>query len=138
MAQIELEFPISSIKGKIGKKATNAPILRQKTYRDADGRILATGAKEAYVVANPRDYKKHPLRGQELQNVNAFRQAITIAQQERANPERLAYWTERWKAQLAHPEPDAPIDPHTHTPKIYHRLDSFIIAVLKRNQKQNG
>ena len=134
MAHIELEFPIASMAGKMSKKATNSPVLRQKTYRDADGRVLATGAKEAYVVANPRDYKKHPLKGQELANVNAFRQAISVARQERANPERLAYWTERWKAQLTHPEPDAPLDPRTHCPKIYRRLDSFIISVLKRQQ----
>ena len=135
MAQIEFEFPVSSYAGRVSKKEKGSPVMRQKCYRDANGRVVAKAAKEAYVVTTPRDYKKHPMKGTELANVNLFRQSVLLAKQERDNPERLAYWTERWQAQLERGEFDAPIDSATRQPKIYRRLDIFIQSVIQRQLK---
>lgn len=135
MAKVEFEFPVSNMLGKMSKKEKRGVVIRQKHYRDADGHIVAQGSKESYVVKNPRDYKKTPQTDAELHGVTLFNQASTMAKQERNNPARLEYWTARWKAQLAKGEKDAPKDPATGLPKIYRRLDMFIISAIYRRLK---
>lgn len=138
MAKIEYIDPIASISGRLSKKDKTGTIQRRKHYRDEQGRVIAEGRNESYCVQNPRDYKKHPPRGEELRNITLFQQAARLAKQEREDPVRLAYWTERFNAQLRHGEPDAPLDPHTGRPRIYHRLHIFIQSALLRQLKQQS
>lgn len=135
MAEIKYIDPVASMSGRISKKDKSSTVLRKKHYRDERGRIIAEGRNESYCRA-PRDYKKHPPRGEELRNITLFQQAARLAKQEREDPARLAYWTERFNAQLRHGEPDAPLDPVTRRPRIYHRLHIFIQSALLRSLKQ--
>lgn len=129
MAQVIYSDPIDHLEGQLQKDGT---VHRQKTYRDPNGKILRTGKSEAFIVANPRDFKKKPQTGAELENFNLFRQATQLTMQERSNPERMAYWTARFQAQLEKPEADAPVDKQTGMRKIYCRLDAFIRACIYR------
>ena len=63
MAQIAFNPAIEGIRGAMSKSGL---IARQKIYRDARGRITGYGRQEAYFIANPRDFKRHPMRGKEL------------------------------------------------------------------------
>lgn len=90
------------------------------------------GKPEAFLIANPRDFKKKPQTGAELENFNMISEARQLAIQERTNPERMKYWTERFQAQLEKPEDDAPVDKKTGQRKIYCRLDAFIRACIYR------
>lgn len=135
MAKTLYEYPVESISGRINKNEKRSPVHRRKAFRDEYGNIIGYGVNESYLVTQPRDYKKKPPTGAELANITTFRQAATQAKQELADPERRAYWTTRWHAQLQEGEADAPIDPLTHKPKIYLRLDKFVVSVLYRNIK---
>lgn len=130
MARITYTDPVDHLEGRLTKDGT---IHRQKTYRDDKGRILAVGKKEVYIKENPRDFKKKPQTGAELQNFDLFRQATQLTVAERANPDRMDYWTRRFKAQLETPEQDAPVDKRTGQRKIYCRLDAFIRACIYRD-----
>lgn len=136
MAQITYIYPIQTIQGKLNKKECRGIICRQKYFYDADGNILGSAIPEGYVVKNPRDYTKKPPKGAELAHIQAFRQAALRVKTELADPERHAYWLARWRAQLQHGDPTSPINPITHQPKIYLRLDKFILASLLRDIKQ--
>lgn len=135
MAKETLLYPFADIRGRIDKKNKDGIIHRQKKYRDEQGHIVGEAHMEGYTLRNPRNYKVNPLQGEQLLNVSTFRQAVSIAKAERANPERLAYWTQRWHNQLKKGEPQAPIDPVTHKPRIYVRLDIFIQTVIQRELK---
>ena len=109
--------------------------MRKKKYRADNGAVLSEGSQEAYDVLNPRDYKKHPPKGAELQNIKSFGDASRLTtliiraskytDEELAAmsaPEReqtLAYRTQyrqfyaRFLAQLKTPDPQAPVLPKT-------------------------
>ena len=72
MAIVNLEVPFSDIHGTLVR---NGIIHRQKQYKDDDGKVIFTGRQEAYAVRTPRDYKKNPPQGEELNNINIFREA---------------------------------------------------------------
>ena len=135
MAQINYIDPIESISGRLNKKKKRIPIQRRKVFRDERGNVIGYGVNESYIVTQPRDYKKNPPTDAEQANITTFQQAATRAKQELADPERRAYWTARWHAQLKKGEKDAPISPVTHQPKIYLRLDKFVVSVLYRDIK---
>ena len=63
MAKVNLTHPFAEIHGSIGKDKI---INRQKKYRDERGRVIHEGIQEAYAVKHPRDYKKNPPQGEEL------------------------------------------------------------------------
>lgn len=107
MAKIEYIDPIASILGRLSKKDKTSTIQRRKHYRDEQGRIIAEGRNESY-CREPRDYKKHPPRGEELRNITLFQQAARLAKQEREEPVRLAYGTERFNANSATANPMRP------------------------------
>lgn len=107
MAQVDYINPINSLSGKLNHKEKRGSIQRKKHYRDENGKIIGEGVNEAYIVMYPRDYDKKPLTEGERFNTSTFQQAILLAKQERENPERLAYWTERWKNQLEKGDPMA-------------------------------
>ncbi|MBR0297013.1 MAG: hypothetical protein IJQ95_06465 [Paludibacteraceae bacterium] len=93
--------------------------------------------QQSYVVKHPRNYDKTPLTAGERKNVESFKQALTQFQLDKQDPERMAYWTARYKAQLENGDPEAPIDKETGKHRIYARLDNFIRAMLQlqfRNQ----
>ncbi|MCQ2341214.1 MAG: hypothetical protein MJZ48_01985 [Paludibacteraceae bacterium] len=131
MAKVSYIHPIESISGKLNHKEKRGTIQRRKHYRDEKGQVIGIGANEAYIVINPRDYDKKPLTEGEKFNTSTFQQAILLAKQERENPERLAYWTERWKKQLEKGDPMADISKQTGKRKIYRRLDMFIQTMIQ-------
>ena len=49
MSQVKLIDPVESLQGKMSRKGET--IFRCKHYRDANGKIIAQGAQEAYVNA---------------------------------------------------------------------------------------
>lgn len=101
-------------------------------FRDEHGRIIGSGCNESYLIVHPRDYEKKPLEGKQLNSASIFGRASSMAKAEQANPERLAYWTERWRNQLQKGESDAPINPRDGKRRIYLRLDKFIQAAIQR------
>ena len=131
-----------------GAYTKDGTIHRRKTFRDSNGKVKGQGVNESYKIMNPRDWKKKPAKGKELEHQLHFQQAcaetkrILLAAKPDATPtaEELAtlrYWQDRFNAQLKKGEPEAPIDPNTHKHKIYFRLDAFIRTCLLRQLKQN-
>lgn len=132
MARIDYFFPVSGVHGRYAKKDTQGTVQRKKLFRDEHGRIIGSGSNESYLIVHPRDYEKKPLEGKQLDSVTIFGRASAMAKAEQANPERLAYWKERWRNQLQKGESDAPINPRDGKRRIYLRLDKFIQAVIQR------
>lgn len=151
MAQVNYLDPVRDIRGTFQKGGI---INRRKQYRDDKGRIVNESAPEAYAVRHPRDWKKNPATGKELECQNRFKAAsaetkrILLA----ANPETYAaanngslpseqdlatlnYWQTRFQKQLRRAETDAPIDPKTGKRKRYSRLDAFIRTCLMREMQ---
>ena len=139
-----------------GAYTKDGTIHRRKTFRDSNGKVKGQGVNESYKIMNPRDWKKKPAKGKELEHQLHFQQAcaetkrILLAAKPEAyaaahngslpSEEDLAtlrYWQDRFNAQLKKGEPEAPIDPNTHKHKIYLRLDAFIRTCLLRQLKQN-
>ncbi len=161
MADIKFEHPVREVHGAFTKKGI---INRQKKYRDDNGRVIHEGVQEGYAVRNPRDYKKKPPQGAELEHINLFRQACLITKEilDAEKPEEtpivtifplrpkyltkeeaqsiLKDYRKRYKAQLpntrgTHPDPEAPIDKTTLAPKRYARLDNFIRSMVYQSIK---
>ena len=130
MAKITFIDPVETIKGKLQNR--DKTIFRRKRVFDANGHVIGQLAQEAYVVKNPRDWKKNPPKGAEKQRIDNWANACKQVQKIKKDPELLAQWKQRFEAQLTHGEADAPIDPRTHNPKIYFRLDCFIRAAIFR------
>lgn len=151
MARTVYIAPVRELHGAYTKGGT---ITRRKTYRDAQGRIKGMSEPESYTICNPRDWKKNPATGKELEHQLLFKQAsaetkrILLPSKPEAyakehngatpTPEELAtlrYWQERFYAQLDKGETEAPIDPKTQKQKIYIRLDAFIRTCLLRQSQ---
>ena len=129
MARIELNPLLKNAHGQLNKRDNT--VLRQKKYRADNGAVIGYGAQESYEVLNPRDRKKNPPKGTELQNITSFAQASRLTtliiqsgkftdDELAAMPEDLRTQTEnlrlqlvefktRFKAQLRTPDPQAPI-----------------------------
>ena len=129
MAKVELNVALKNARGKLNKQDNT--ILRQKKYRADSGKVINYGAQEAYEVRNPRDYKKNPPQGAELENITSFAQASRLTtlliqagkftdeelaampddlrQQTEELRRQLATFKARFKAQLVTPDPQAPI-----------------------------
>ena len=156
MAKAQLSHPFDEIHGALGK---NEKIInRRKKFRDDKGRVIAEGSQEAYVVKHPRNWKKNPAKGKELEHQLRFKAACAETKRilmaakylkaqatQSTNPAlpsdytptledlaTLQYWQDRFKAQLQKPEPEAPIDPDTGRHKTYFRFDAFIRTCLLR------
>ena len=161
MAIVNLEVPFAEVHGTLVKQGI---IHRQKKYKDDNGKVIFEGRQEAYAVRHPRDYKKNPPQGEELRNINIFREANRIttelihldqelkAAQASDNPEtaiqailqdpttaakaeQLRIYKSRFKKQVKRPDPQAPIDPHTHKRKQYKTLNTFIRAIIYQDLK---
>ena len=133
MATTVLIAPVETIKGKLSKQ--DKTILRRKRVFDAEGRVIGQLAQEAYVVHNPRDWKKKPPKGAEKQRIDNWAKACQQTREIQKDPKQLAQWKQRWEAQLKHGEADAPIDQQTGKPKIYIRFDCYIRAAIFRSLK---
>ena len=151
MAILKLEVPFAELRGTLTRGGV---ISRKKMFRDENGRVIFEGQQEAYAVRHPRDWKKNPAVGRELECQNRFKAAsaetrrILLA----ANPEAYAaahngeqpteealaalkMWLDRFQRQLRRAEPDAPVDPKTGRRKRYSRLDAFIRTCLMREMQ---
>ena len=163
MATTILEHPVRELHGALERKGI---INRKKKFQADDGRIIHEGVQESYAVRNPRDYKKNPPKGAELEHINLFRQASFMTKEilDAEKPEEasaasvfpprpkylakeealslLADYRRRYTAQLpstrgTHPDPQAPIDKSTHAPKRYFRLDNFIRSLVYQSLKSD-
>lgn len=155
MAEVIYQDPVQEIRGKLTKDGT---IHRRKFYRDANGSIIGASKPEAYQILYPRNWKRNPAKGKELEHQLRFKAACaetkrillaakylkaqaanttnpTLPSGYRPSSEDLAtlqYWQDRFKAQLKKPESEAPVDPDTGRHKTYRRLDAFIRTCLLR------
>ena len=157
MALLKLLAPFAAIRGTLQKRGI---INRRKMYKDENGKILFEGRQEAYAVRHSRDYRKNPPQGEELRNINVFREAnrlttellhagtytpdalAALPLEERNRIEdlqtTLSDYKRRYKAQTKTPDPQAPLDPHTRRPKRYVMLNTFIRAILIQQLKQHN
>jgi hypothetical protein len=135
MAEITFMAPVETIKGKLHDR--DKTIFRRKRVFDDKGHVIGHLSQEAYIVKNPRNWKKNPPKGAEKQRHDNWAAACQQAANIRKDPEQLVLWKQRWAAQLQCPEPDAPIDKNTGRPKIYIRLDGFIRATLFRELQKS-
>jgi len=129
MATFELNPMFKNLNGKLNKR--DKTVLRQKKYRSSTGAVISKAAHESYEVLNPRDYKKNPPKGAELQSISVFAQASSLTTRiirsgkyttdelaamtdsEREEQLRLraqlADFEARFMAQLKKPDPQAPV-----------------------------
>lgn len=133
MAQTTFIVPVETIRGKLHDR--DRTVLRRKRARDSKGHVIAEMAQEAYIIRNPRNWKKTPAVGAEKQNMDNWKQACQRAKIELADDALRQKWQQRWEAQLKHPEKEAPLDPNTNRPKVYIRFDCFVRAVIFRELK---
>ena len=131
MAKSNLIFPVDTLRGKITKKSKT--VFRRKSTYDENGNVIAQCAQESYVVENPRDWKKNPPTGAEKRRLDNWTVACQRAKIELRDETLAAIWKQRFQAQLKNPEPGTPIDPRTHKPKVYIRLDCFVRAAIFRS-----
>ena len=127
MARIEFNAAIERIRGAMSK---NGLIARQKIYRNESGRITGYGRPEAYFIANPRDFKRNPMRGKELAYHDLWREVCLQAKNELADAEKRAVWQERfdaqsWSVKGSRPDSMAPVDKSTGAPKRYPQLPAW-------------
>ena len=146
MAGVIYHDPVREVHGAVEK---HGEIYRRKYYRDENGKLIGVGKKEVYMVANPRDWKKNPPKGGELDKINRFREACnrayailkTANPANNPTPEEVAAYNDykaRFKAQIdGQPDPQAPKEPATNLPRRYLRLDNFIRAIIL-NQLKNA
>ncbi len=123
-------------------------IQRQKNLRDTNGIVTHTCATEAYLVANPRDYKHTPPMGAELAHLQHFGEAAkqttallsALKPDDSPTAEQLALlddYRRRFQAQLRkQPDPQAPLD-RDGKPKRYHRFDNFVRAMIYQELKHS-
>ncbi|MCQ2310164.1 MAG: hypothetical protein MJZ64_00205 [Paludibacteraceae bacterium] len=148
MAKTTFITPIDVLTGKLNKQDDS--VFRQKQFKDENGKVLGVGAKETYVLRNPRDWKKHPAQGAELRKINLWKQAcsqtklitrkpedinndLTLSDEAKAQAlATLAMWKKRFDAQRIKGEKDAPISPTTGKHLCYQRFDCFVRAALLR------
>ena len=131
MAEITFIAPVETIKGKLQNR--DKTIFRRKRIFDANGHVIGQLSQEAYIVKNPRDWKKNPPKGAEKQRIDNWTTACQRAKMELRDEVLAAQWRQRFEAQLQHGEADAPLDPVTHKPKVYTRLDCFVRAAIFRS-----
>ena len=138
MAIVNYQDPVRDIRGTFRKGGI---INRRKAYRDEKGRIVNESAPEAYAVRHPRDWKRNPATGKELECQNRFKAAsaetkrILLAAKPEAYAAAYAAAHPDFQKQLRRAEPDAPIDPNTGKRKRYSRLDAFIRTCLMRQMQ---
>lgn len=132
MAELFYNPAIEKTEGALSKHGL---ITRQKRFRDSRGRIIAYGKQEGYYITNPRNFKRHPMVGKELEYHNLWRDICYRAKDELADSESRAKWELRFNAQMPYtkgttPDPKAPIDKNTGAQKRYVQLYAFVRAMI--------
>ena len=130
MAKVKWIAPIEHFEGKLNSK--DKVVFRQKKVRDSKGRIIGMMAQEAYVVHDPRDWKKNPAKGAEKEKMNRWKEACALTKTILDDLQERAQWEKRWQAQLRKAEVDAPIDPKTKKRKIYIKFDCYVRSKVWR------
>ena len=118
MAKVELATPFDEMSGKLSSREH---IVMRTRY----------GRTEAYAYRNPH---KGPISENRKPIINAFSQAVKQCKSEMADPERLAFWQDRY-AQYTKLAKRNPVKANTqfigtNTDKYYLTLRGFIIASL--------
>jgi len=140
MAREVMETPIHRVHGRYTKDGT---VHRTKMYKTPDGKIIREGVEEGYKIEHPRNYKKKPPKGDELANIQLFKQASLLTTKILKSPEcaqQRREYEDRFSAQFKHPDPLAPIDKNTRKPKQYIAFNTFVRAMvyMELKQAQNG
>ena len=142
MATFKPSDPIDELHGKLG-----GVVHRQKKFRAPNGKVIAEAKKEVFKVQKPRDRKKKPPKGAELESINRFQEAQLFTSEvinsvkpgSNPTPEQIARYEDfnnRYLSQLDGPaDPEAPIDPKTHAPKHYFTLRAFISGIRMQQLK---
>ena len=139
MARAEYATIINQLHGATSPDS----IHRQKRYRDANGRIIGTATPEVYRVTKPRNWKQKPATGDELANQKLWGKACFLTAKALESDEGLAYWQERFHAQLSttrgsKPDPFASVDPRAKCRKRYARFDAFVRAIIRNELKSHA
>ena len=123
MAHIEPALPFDHFSGKLSRK-------ERIVMRTRNGRT------HAYAITNPYT---GPLAESRKRAISTFTQAVTLCKSEMLDPERLAYWQDRYiqyrKAANKHLERANEKFLSTRTDKFYSTLRGFIIASLSAQLK---
>ena len=118
MAHIEPALPFDHFSGKLSRK-------ERIVMRTRNGRT------HAYAIMNPYT---GPLAESRKRAISTFSQAVTLCKSEMLDPERLAYWQDRYiqyrKAANKHVARANAKFLGTTTDKFYSTLRGFIIASL--------
>ena len=157
MSQVEFHAPVKTMQGELEKGS--GIVMRKKKYRAPNGAVLKEGVQESYKMANPRDFKKKPPKGNEAANMRTFGDislktseiirsekytdddlaAMTSEQRARIADlrELLESYRKRFYAQFKKPDPEAPFEKKPKPGstilhrKQYVKLDTFIQAIIK-------
>ncbi len=136
MAEVILEGTFESLHGKLSKKSDI--VFRRKSPNVRSKRAIEKGPQEAYTITHPRDWKKNPPTGAELEKINRFREACRLTSEQLNNPETRAYWEQRFQNQLRYSELNTPDDPTSGTRKVYTQLWAYTRATILRQLQQQS
>jgi len=135
MARTNWREPLEHVHGKIYKNED--VVHRTKTFRNSKGQIIRQGPDETY-HREPRNYKALPAVGAEQANLDLNKRAWIQAAAEFKNPERAAYWQQRFDEQSFSPDAEAPIDAKTGRQKIYAQVRPFARAIIRQQLLQTA
>ena len=123
MAKVEPALPFDHFSGKLSRK-------ERIVMRTRNGRT------HAYAISNPYT---GPLAESRKRAISTFSQAVTLCKSEMLDPERLAYWQDRYiqyrKAAQKHVARANAKFLGTTSDKFYSTLRGFIIASLSAQLK---
>ena len=126
MAHIEPSLPFDHFSGKLSRK-------ERIVMRTRNGRT------HAYAITNPYT---GPLAESRKRAISTFSQAVTLCKSEMLDPERLAYWQDRYiqyrKAANKHVARANAKFLGTTSDKFYSTLRGFIIASISAQLTQNA
>ena len=126
MAHIEPALPFDHFSGKLSRK-------ERIVMRTRNGRT------HAYAIMNPY---AGPLAESRKRAISTFSQAVTLCKSEMSDPERLAYWQDRYiqycKAANKHVARANAKFLGTTFDKYYSTLRGFIIASISAQLTQNS
>ena len=126
MAKVEPALPFDHFSGKLSRK-------ERIVMRTRNGRT------HAYAIMNPYT---GPLAESRKRAISTFSQAVTLCKSEMLDPERLAYWQDRYiqycKAANKHVARANAKFLGTTSDKYYSTLRGFIIASISARLTQNA
>lgn len=126
MAKVEPALPFDHFSGKLSRK--ERIVLRTRN-----------GRTHAYAITNPYT---GPLAESRKRAISTFAEAVRQCKSEMSNPERLAYWQDRYlqyrKAANKHVERANAKFLGTTSDKFYSTLRGFIIASLSAQLKASN